>query len=135
MNVDLPALGSPSTCGDNQFLACFQQLTHDFLGVPLGNHGADRHLDTQILALAPGAVAALAAATVFCPVQALVAEVDQGVQIRIGHQHDIAAVPAVTAVRPAPGDVLLAPEAHTTAAAATGLHPDTGLVDELHGSI
>ena len=54
----------------------------------------------------------------------------QVAQIGIGDEDDIAAGPAVTAVGPALGDVLLAPEAERAVAAAPGLDPDARAIVE-----
>ena len=51
-------------------------------------------------------------------------------QIRVRDYDDVAAVPAVTAVRAAFGHVLLAPEAQRAVAAAPGLHPDARAIVE-----
>jgi hypothetical protein len=63
----------------------------------------------------------------------LVAVVDQRVEAVDGLDHDVAAFAAVTAVRAAELDELLAPERHAAVAARAGLDIDLGLVEELHG--
>src|SRR5690606_9002930 len=63
---------------------------------------------------------------------ALVAEVDQGVEVLVGQQPDVAALAAVAAVRPAQRDELLAPEAHAAVAAVAGSDGDFSFVDQLH---
>ena len=60
--------------------------------------------------------------------------VDQGIAVRAGAQDDGAPAPAIAAVRPASGDVLLAPEAHTSVAAVAGRNLDVDFVDE-HAAI
>ena len=62
-----------------------------------------------------------------------VAEVDQRVQVLPGLEHDVAAAPAVAAVRPAELDVFLPPEADHAVAAVTGAEVDLALVEEFHG--
>ena len=51
-------------------------------------------------------------------------------QIRVHDYDDVTARPAVTAVGPAFGHVLLAPKAERTVAAAPGLHPDASAIVE-----
>src|SRR5205814_755981 len=51
-------------------------------------------------------------------------------QVWVGHEHDVAAGAAVTAVRAALGNVLLAPEAERAVAAAPRLHVDAGAIRE-----
>src|SRR5690606_10655912 len=63
---------------------------------------------------------------------ALVAEVDQGVEVLVGLQPDVAALAAVAAVGAAERDELLAAEAHATVAAVAGADGDLCFVDEFH---
>ena len=61
--------------------------------------------------------------------RALMAEIDQGVDVFVGHDPDAAAVAAVTAIRPAKRDELLAAKADTAIAAITGGDQDFCFVD------
>ena len=63
----------------------------------------------------------------------LVAEVDQGVEVLVGLQPDVAAVAAVAAVGAAERDELLAAEADAAIAAIAGSDRDFSFVDEFHG--
>jgi hypothetical protein len=58
------------------------------------------------------------------------AEAVEVAQVGPGHQDDVAAVTAVTAVRPALGDELLAPEADAAVAPAAALDLDRRAVGE-----
>ena len=60
------------------------------------------------------------------------AEVDQGVEIGIGHREDVAAPAAVAAVRAAEFLVLLVAERDAAVAAVAGGDVDKGFVHELH---
>jgi hypothetical protein len=61
-----------------------------------------------------------------------VAEVDQRVQVGHGAEHDVAATPAVAAVRPAEGDVFLTPERDHAVAAVARAEINLGFIQELH---
>ena len=61
-----------------------------------------------------------------------VGEVEERREAGVDAQHDVAAVAAVAAARPAARHVLLAPEAGAAVAAVAGLDADAHLVDELH---
>ena len=63
----------------------------------------------------------------------LVAIVDERVQPVDALDPDVAATPAVAAIRPAELDELLAPERHAAIAAVAGANIDLGLVEEFHG--
>ena len=64
-----------------------------------------------------------------------VAEIDE--RIEAGHRdhHDIAALAAVAAVRPAVLDELLPPETDGAGATGTGLEIDLGLIEKMHAFI
>src|SRR5882724_3733302 len=63
----------------------------------------------------------------------LVAIVDQ--RVEVGHRldDDIAAAPAIAAIRPAELDEFLAPKADAAGPAVAALEIDLGLVEKLHG--
>ena len=64
---------------------------------------------------------------------ALVAEVDEGVEVFVGLDPDAAAVAAVAAIGAAERDEFFATEADAAVAAATGKDGDNGFVNEFHG--
>ncbi|MCY1230224.1 hypothetical protein D3C72_1632280 [compost metagenome] len=66
-------------------------------------------------------------------VPARVAEIDQGVEVRVGHREHVAATAAVAAVGAAELFVLLMTERHAAVAAIARGDVDEGFVDELHG--
>ena len=94
------------------------------------HHRSGRHLDVEVLAAAPGPVAPLAVAAALRLKPSLVAEGVQSLEGRIRHHEDGAAVSPGTAVRAAPGDVLLAAEADTAVAPATSGDHDSRLIDQ-----
>ena len=61
-----------------------------------------------------------------------VAEVDKGVQVFHGLEHDVAAAAAVAAVRATEFDEFLAAERDDAVAAVAGFYVDLGLVEEFH---
>src|SRR5438309_6854367 len=94
--------------------------------------GSDRHLDDKVVAAGAGPVRPGTALTARSTEMLRVAEVDQ--RIETGHrlEHDIAALAAVAAVRPAELDELLAAETDGAGAARAGADEDLGLVEEVH---
>ena len=101
-------------------------------GVGVGDHGADRHAQHDVV----GAVAVLVgAAAVLAALRAMDAReavVDQRVDVAIGDGEDAAAAAAVAAVGSAARHVLLAPERRGAVAAVAGDHLDVRFVDEFH---
>src|SRR5438552_2024268 len=85
-------------------------------------------------ALGAGLVGAGAATAFLGTKMLLITVVDQRVQIVRRLEHDVAALAAIAAIRPAELDELLAAKAHGAAAAITALQIDLGLVEEFHWS-
>ena len=81
------------------------------------------------------AILAHAAAAVLRGEMLLVAVVDQGIEPIDRLHHHVAAVAAVTAVRPAILDEFFAPERHAAVAAVAGADVDFGFVEEFHAAI
>ncbi|MCY1184899.1 hypothetical protein D9M73_256300 [compost metagenome] len=118
--------------GDHQFLAWGNQVTDHFLGRGIDHGSADRHAQEQVVAFLAGAVGAATVGATLGLVVTGVAVVDQGVQVFVGDHVHRATVTAVTAVRAAVLDELLATEAHATVATVTGLDPNGYFVNKLH---
>src|SRR5690606_18835352 len=104
----------------------------DFVGVDVDDHGADGHDDGHVVAALAVLLLAHAALALLGLETALVAEVDQGVEVLVGLQPDAAAVAAVTTVGAALGNELLPPETHAAIAALACGHGDFNFVYEFH---
>ncbi len=101
----------------------------------LGQHDrARRHLDQAVRAVRPGPVLPHAVAAAPGLEVLLIAVVDERIEVLDADDDDVATLAAVTAVRAAELDELLAPEAHAPVAAVAGLHVDLGEVEELHAA-
>src|SRR5262249_17984142 len=96
------------------------------------DHGADGHLDDQILAGRAVLILVAAVLAAVGLVVALVLEVEQRRQRVVGDDDHAATVAPVAAGRATAWYTILAPERSGAVAAVAGLHLDGGLVDELH---
>jgi len=94
--------------------------------------GADGDTDDVGRRRAAVAVTPFAVAAVFRDVVLLELEVEQGGQALGGLQEDVAAVPAVAAVRAAVRNVLLPAEAPAPIPAVPRLHVNLDLINEIH---
>src|SRR5690606_36103668 len=92
----------------------------------------DRHLDDQLLARCAGAVLAHAVPAARSLEVLGIAKVDQRVEAGHGFEHDICALAAIAAVRPAIFDIFLAPEADGPGTARAGADIYLGLIEEMH---
>ena len=127
--VALAALAAP---GDDHIAGMGFDVRDELAAVRVSNHGPWRHPDDPVVAASSVLVLAAPVLAAVAAVEPLVAQIQQGGQVRVRHHPDVAAVAAVAAVRTAPGYELLAAKAHAAAAAVAGLHRDLNLVDELH---
>src|SRR5690606_36427755 len=59
-----------------------------------------------------------------------VAKIDEGAQVGVRLQNDVASPAPVPAVGAAPGHVLFPPKAHGTVTAVAGFHKDSGFIQE-----
>jgi len=129
MHVAQPA---PAALGDQQALPVRGQITNDFIGIDVVHHRPDRHLDEDILSalavflLAHAVLAALGAEL------ALVAEINQGIEVFICGEPHAAAITAIAAIGAAERDELLAPKPHATIAAIACNDRDFGFIDQFH---
>ena len=110
------------------------QVTDQRLVVVLVDLRAGRDLQRHVGALGAGHVAAHAVHAGLGLEMLLVAVVDQRVQAVDRLDPDVAAAPAVAAVRPAELDEFLAAERHRASAAVAGAYVDFRLVEEFHAT-
>ena len=91
---------------------------------------AHRHFDDEILGALAAAERRRAVFAVVGGVFALIAEIHQRVHVRVGEQHNVAAVAAVAAVRAAVLHKFFAMERDRAVAAVSGLRGDFNLIDK-----
>src|SRR5690606_17411043 len=118
-----------AAAGHQQAVAVAGQVADDLVGLDIGDHGADRHDDDQLVAALAVHLPAHAVLAALRLEAALVTEVDQGVEVLVGLQPDTAAAAAVTTVRAAQRDELLAAETDAAIAAIAGDYLDFSFVD------
>lgn len=115
--------------GHQQTIAVLGQVADDFIGLHVHHHGADRHHDDAVFAaLAVGLTAHAILATLRLE-GALMAEVDQRVDVLVGHDPHASATAAIATIRPTERDELLAAKADTAIAAIAGTDQDFRFVD------
>ena len=106
------------------------------LGVELAHDGAERHPEHEILPVLAVATGPLTVRALLGPEVVLVTVVDEGGELRVGLDDDVAAAAAVTAVGSALGHECLATERHAASAAVTATDVDVGKVCEgIQGSL
>jgi hypothetical protein len=118
--------------GQKHALADLGQVGDDGLLVFLEDLGSHGHPQHDVVAILAGALPAHAGLAVLREEMLLIAKVDQRVQPLDRLGPDIAATPAVAAVRPAVFDELLAPETDAAPAARTRADMHLGKIEELH---
>ena len=94
------------------------------------HHGAHGHLEHQILARGAVHAAALAVRAALGLEMVRDTVVDQRRHAGIGLKHDVAAVPAVAAVRTAFRNVSLAAKRHAASAAVAAFHVNAYFIDK-----
>ena len=97
--------------------------------------GAHRHLERDVVACGAEHVAAHAVLSALGFEAACVAEIDQRIEVDVGHDIYMAATPAVAAVGAAKFLVFFVPERCAAIAAIACGHVDAGFVNKFHGFI
>ena len=121
-----------AAAADAHALADLGQVGERLLFALVEELRADRHLEHGVGTLGTRPVLAHAVGAGLALEVLLVAEVDQRVQTGDAFDHDVAALAAVAAVRPAELDEFLAPEGDAPRPAVAGADIDAGLIEELH---
>ena len=118
--------------GQQLTLAVLRQVGHQLAAVFVADLRAHRHTQLDVVgrrAILIGTAPALAIAG---DELALIAVVDQRVQVAVGLDPDAAAAAAVAAVGATPGDEFFATKRHDPRASVAGGHFDVCFVNELH---
>ena len=129
MDVAEAAVAAP---GDHHALADLGQIGDERFAVLLEDLGSGRNLQHRIGAAPAGAVLAHAVNAGLGLEMLLVAIVDQRVQPIDAFGHDVAAAPAVAAVRSAELDEFLAAERNAAGAAVARADINFGLIKKFH---
>jgi hypothetical protein len=129
------AAAAMATFADDDLLAVVGEvgnLVKALLGVDveLIHHRAKRHRKQDVLSVGAVTLGTLAVRSALSLKMMLEAVVDERGALGVGYDDDVAAVPAVTSVGAALGDVGLATERHAAGAAISALYVDVYLVDE-----
>ena len=124
------ASSAPSPLSNQHSLPLLRQVSNELPGISITGHRAERHLDENIIALPALLPLALAVGASLGFEMNTALEADEGVQVRIGHQVDIATLAAIPAVRSAQGHVFLAAEADTAIPAVTSFNVNLGFIEE-----
>src|SRR6056297_2602666 len=115
--------------------ARLEQVGDDLAAVQIPGDGPHRHVEDQVVPALAGLLPALALLTGAAAVALAGNQSGQRPHVVDRAEHHRAAVPAVSPVRTALGDVLEAQERHRAVAAASPLYRDVDHVPERHGSL
>lgn len=86
--------------GDQQAVAVPGQVADHFVGLHIDHHGTDRHHDDAVFAALAVGLAAHAVLAALRLEGALMAEIDQRVDVLVGHDPDATARTAIAAIGP-----------------------------------
>ncbi len=118
--------------GDQQLLFVVSQITQQLAGVFIGSAGTDRHAQDLVLAAATSTVGALAILATLGCMETLEAIVDQGVEVLVGDQINVATITTVTTIRATVRDVFFTAKAYTTVTTVTGIDSNLDFINKLH---
>ncbi|MNL49104.1 hypothetical protein D3C87_1720110 [compost metagenome] len=107
-------------------------VTEDLAGALILHASTDRHLDDNVFATLTGTVTALAVLAAFGAERFLKAVVNQGIEVFVRQQIDIAAIAAIAAIRPTVRDILFAAETDTTITTVTCNDQNRCFIYKLH---
>src|SRR5690606_39217919 len=119
--------------GHDQALSTQGQIADDLPGIGIEYRGAHGYWQYQIGGGAAAAIAAPPLLAIASAKGALVAVVDQGVEIGVGDQDHVATVATVATVGAAAGHIFFPPKAQAAVAALAGMDADGCFIDEFHG--
>ena len=117
---------------DYDALPRLREVGHHRVGLRIPNKGANRYAQQHVLASCPKLVSASTVLTIARPVESLVAEINQSVEVGVSLHVDMAATPTVTAVWPTERNEFFATKGHAAIAAIAGKDFDLCFVDEFH---
>src|SRR5687768_776158 len=127
MNVSQSAA---SASGNGCSLVILGQIGQDLARLVVPNHGSDRHVDEQVLAVLPMSLLAAAGPAGLGLESGRELERQEAGQVRSSPQIDRSATAPVAAVRAAPRHVLFAAERGGPISAVAGFDPNSGAIDE-----
>ncbi len=129
------AKAAVAACGDHHALARLRQVGEHRAALLIEDLRSDRHFQNRVGAAPAGAIAAHPVHSGLGLEMLLVAKVDERVEAVRAFDHDVAAPPAVAAVRAAELDEFLTPERDRARPAVARANVDARLIEKLHRRI
>jgi hypothetical protein len=118
--------------GKQHLFVVHVEVGQHFAGVEVGDDGADRHAQHDVVATLAVTVGAAAVLAALAKELAGVAVIDQGIDVAVGNDVHAAALAAIATVGATHRDVFLAAESGDAVAAVASFNVDLCFVDELH---
>jgi hypothetical protein len=113
-----------ASLGGSELLPRLREVEKLVARVRIVNHRTHGHWNLNGFPFLSRTIAALSMTAALSRVLRIEPEVEQGVVVRIGNHHDVAAASPVATARAAMGNVLLTPKRETAVAAVAGFHLD-----------
>ncbi len=123
---------APAAPGSHKLVSRMGQIRQGHPGGIVIDHGPQRHFHFHIGCLGPGAVLSRPVAAPLGHKLPLVAEIHQGIQILVRHQHHGTAPASVASVRAPAGHIFLSPETGSTVATGSGFHINSCFIRKQH---
>ena len=108
------------------------QVAQSLTGIFITGAGSDRNAQYLVFATMTGTVGTAAVLTALGRMEAFETVIDQGVQVFIGNQIDIAAIATVSAIRTTVGNIQLPAKTDTTVTTVTGIDSNLDFINKLH---
>ena len=122
------AVSAASPLEDHIAAEVTRHVRNDLSGVCLADDSALRHLDLNILPALAGHALLLAILSVLCGIFAHMAEIGQGIETLIYNKDNVAALAAVTPVRPSCRDIFFPAEGDVSVPALAAGNNDSGFI-------
>jgi hypothetical protein len=123
-------MSATPAAGDEDSLTRLNEVVEHFAGAVIVDDCSGRHLDLEILAIAPTTITAFAVPSTLCAERMIELEFQQRVFMSVRFHEDASAVAAVAATWTAAWHEFLAPESNATVAAIARLDCNFGFVDK-----
>ena len=127
------ALAAASAAEDDPLLVSLAHVREDGAALHVPHNGTDGDANHQRFTVFARAELRLARLTVFRAVESLKLKIQQCGHMRIGKKHEVAAAPAVSAIRPAHLYIFFTVKGGVPVSAVSGFHDDARFIDKLHG--
>jgi hypothetical protein len=126
------AFSTLSPAGNDNLCSLRIEISQEFAALGIADQSSQWHTDNKVVTVFPMLILSSAVFATLSPQVALINEIAQGAQLRVGSEDNVPTIAAIPAVWPPSRTVFFAQEADAATAAIPGFYLNSDFINKVH---